>query len=87
MSNATRFRVIFHPPVCPACGGTDIEDQDVDTGDGIPETAHVCRDCGEAWPIACVCDWDAPRPIPFPESPEGRNRPCPQPESAASAAR
>ena len=24
MSNATRFRVIFHPPVCPACGGTDI---------------------------------------------------------------
>ena len=58
MSNATRFRVIFHPPLCPACGGTDIEDQDVDTGDGMTETAHVCRDCGQAWPVACICDWD-----------------------------
>jgi hypothetical protein len=87
MSNATRFRVIFHPPVCPVCDGTRIEDQDVDTGGGITETAHVCLDCGEAWPIACVCDWDAPRPIPFPESPEGRNRPCPSPESAPVTAR
>ncbi|MGB6578791.1 MAG: hypothetical protein WBF34_12825 [Streptosporangiaceae bacterium] len=62
MSNATRFRVIFHPPLCPACGGTDIEDQDVDTGDGMTETAHVCRECGQAWPVACICDWDTPPP-------------------------
>jgi hypothetical protein len=87
MSNATRFRVIFHPLVCPACGGTDIEDQDVDTGDGITETAHVCLACGEAWPLGCVCDWDAPRPVPSPVSPEGRNRPCPQPSSAPATAR
>jgi hypothetical protein len=87
MPNATRFRVIFHPLVCPACGGTDIEDQDVDTGDGITETAHVCRDCGEAWPLGCVCDWDAPRPVPSPPSPEGRNRPCPPNQDAAATAR
>jgi hypothetical protein len=55
--------------VCPACGGTDIEDQDVDTGDGIAETAHVCRDCGEAWPLGCICDWDAPSAIPVPGNP------------------
>jgi hypothetical protein len=73
MSNATRFRLIVHPLVCPACGGERIEDQDVETGGGITETAHVCLDCGEAWPIACVCDWDAPRLIPSPQSPEGRN--------------
>ena len=59
MPNATGFRVIFHPPVCPACGGTDIEDQDVTTGEGLTETAHVCRNCGEAWPLGCVCDWAA----------------------------
>ena len=86
MSNATRFRVIFHPLVCPVCGGTDIEDQDVDTGGGITETAHVCLACGEAWPLACVCDW-TPRPAdPVPVSPERRNRPCPQPQPAAGAA-
>ena len=87
MSNATRFRVIFHPLVCPACGGTDIEDQDVDTGDGITETAHVCRACGEAWPLGCVCDWTALPADPVPESPEGRNRSCPTPSSAPGAAR
>ena len=67
MTNVTGFRVIVHPPVCPACGGADVEDQDVDTGDGLSEEAHVCRDCGTAWPVACICDWTEPtipRPVP-----------------------
>jgi hypothetical protein len=28
--------------------------------DGITETPLTCRDCGSAWPAACVTDWQAP---------------------------
>jgi ribosomal protein S27AE len=51
------FRVIYHQPICPDCGSTDITADEVDTGDGITETAHICRTCGAAWPLACVCEW------------------------------
>jgi hypothetical protein len=20
----------------------------------------VCLGCGQAWPVACICDWDTP---------------------------
>jgi hypothetical protein len=32
---------------------------EVDTGDGIEETAYICEnpDCGCAWPLACICEW------------------------------
>ena len=64
------YRVIVHEPVCPDCGSFDITDEDVDTGDGLSETAHICRTCGAAWPIACVTDWDQPArpatPMPAP---------------------
>ena len=51
------FRVIHHEPVCPTCGSFDITTEEVDTGDGLTETAYICRACGEAWPVACVTDW------------------------------
>ena len=66
MPNATRFRVIFHPPVCPACHGEDIATAEVDTGDGLTETAYLCGECGTAWPVACVCDWAQPASVPNP---------------------
>jgi len=53
------YRVIIHPPVCPECGSDDVIDEDVETGNGVTETARTCRACGTAWPIACVCDWPA----------------------------
>ena len=37
------FRVIYHEPVCPDCGSTDITRDEVETGDGLTETAHICR--------------------------------------------
>ena len=51
------FRVIYHEPICPECGSFDIDTDQVDTGDGISETAHICGACGTAWPLACVADW------------------------------
>jgi hypothetical protein len=68
---ATGYRVIIHPPVCPECGSDDVFDEnveikDVETGDGVTETARICRSCGTAWPVACVCDWttaDVSRPV------------------------
>jgi len=53
-----RHRVIYHEPICPTCGSFDITQADVDTGDGLIETALACTRCGTAWPIACVVDWD-----------------------------
>ena len=56
------FRVIYHEPVCPDCGSFDIDSAEVDTGDGLTETAHICQRCGTAWPVACVTDWTTPVP-------------------------
>ncbi|MGH3218630.1 MAG: hypothetical protein ACRDPY_07955 [Streptosporangiaceae bacterium] len=67
------FRVIYHEPVCPDCGSFDIETADVQTGDGLTETAHICRACGTAWPLACVTDWDTPAATP---QPSPRTRPA-----------
>ncbi len=53
------FRVIYHEPVCPDCGSSDITEDEVETGDGLTETALTCRACGTAWPVACVTDWSA----------------------------
>lgn len=65
------FRVIYHEPVCPDCGSFDITSDEVQTGDGLTETAHICASCGAAWPVACVCDWtataSAPLTIPRPD--------------------
>jgi hypothetical protein len=55
----SEFRVIYHEPVCPDCGSRDITTAEVDTGDGLTETANICRRCGTAWPLACVTDWAA----------------------------
>ena len=51
------YRVIYHEPICPDCGSTDITEEEVETGDDITETALICRACGTAWPLACVADW------------------------------
>jgi hypothetical protein len=59
-----QFRVIYHEPVCPECGSFDITTAEVDTGDGLTETAHICAACGTAWPVACITDWTAPAAIP-----------------------
>ena len=60
------FRVIYHEPICPDCGSFDIDASEVETGDGLTETAHICRTCGAAWPLACVTDWTTPAAIPDP---------------------
>jgi hypothetical protein len=49
--------VLPHEPVCPECGSFDVITDEVDTGDGIAETAYICEPCGCAWPLACVCEW------------------------------
>lgn len=54
------FRVIYHEPICPECGSFDITRADVQTGDGLTETALICTACGEAWPLACVTEWSTP---------------------------
>jgi hypothetical protein len=54
------FRVIYHAPVCPDCGSGDISTEDVETGGGLTETAHICQSCGTAWPVACISDWTTP---------------------------
>ena len=51
------FRVIPHPAICPECGSTDIATEDVEMSDQTVETAYICRECGEAWPLACVTEW------------------------------
>jgi len=56
------FRLIYHAPVCPDCGSDDISTEDVDTGDGLTETAHICQSCGTAWPVACISDWTTTEP-------------------------
>ena len=55
------WRVLYHEQVCPQCGSADIDEQEVETGDGITEIALICRPCGCAWPVACVVEWDTPR--------------------------
>ena len=40
------FRVIYHEPVCPDCGSFDITRDEVETGDGLTETAYRWRDIG-----------------------------------------
>jgi uncharacterized Zn finger protein len=56
---AEGYRVIYHEPICPDCGSFDITRTEVQTTDGFTETALECRNCGTAWPIACVTDWQA----------------------------
>jgi hypothetical protein len=46
-----------HEPICPDCGSFDVITDEVDTGDGIDETAYICESCGAAWPLACVVEW------------------------------
>jgi hypothetical protein len=46
-----------HEPICPACGSFDVTTDEVDTGDGIDETAWICEACGAAWPLACIVEW------------------------------
>jgi hypothetical protein len=53
-------RVIYHEPICPACGSCEVIEHEVETGDGITEIALTCTACGTAWPVACVVDWDTP---------------------------
>ena len=53
--------VIPHEPICPDCGSFDVAEEEVDTGDGIEETAFICGECGCAWPVACVVEWEANR--------------------------
>jgi hypothetical protein len=55
-----RFRVIHHLPICPRCGSSNITTDDIETTDGFTEEAFICLVCGEAWPLACVTDWDTP---------------------------
>jgi hypothetical protein len=82
------FRVIHHEPVCPDCGSFDITEEDVDTGDGLTETALICRTCGAAWPVACVTDWDTPdtNPRARRQPREGGDRTCPVTPAEAHAA-
>jgi hypothetical protein len=53
---AAGFRVVYHAPICPDCGSSDVITEDVETGDGLTETALICRSCGTAWPLACVTE-------------------------------
>ncbi len=55
------FWVVPHEPVCPQCGSFDVITDEVDTGDGIDETAYICEPCGCAWPVACVSEWERAR--------------------------
>ena len=51
------FRVIYHEPICPEYGSGNITRDEAETGDDLTETALTCRDCGTAWPLACIADW------------------------------
>ncbi len=55
-------RIVYHEPICPDCGSFEIVQDEIDTGDGINELGLICDDCGTAWPVACVVDWDTPAP-------------------------
>ena len=56
---APSHRVVDHPPICPDCESPDITTDEIETSDGLTETAFICRACGAAWPLACVTDWAA----------------------------
>ena len=58
--SSPKFRVIYHEPICPQCGSAAITTDEVETTDGFTEEAFICLACGEAWPLACVTDWDTP---------------------------
>lgn len=58
------FRVLYHPPVCPDCASDDVITEDIETGDGLTEAAHICRSCGTAWPVACITEWRVSVPAP-----------------------
>jgi hypothetical protein len=62
ISASTGFRVIYHAPLCPACGSSNITTDEIETTDGFTEEAFLCLPCGEAWPLACVTDWDTRTP-------------------------
>jgi DNA-directed RNA polymerase subunit M/transcription elongation factor TFIIS len=53
------MRLVPHAPVCPECGSDDVATEQVEMGDGTEETAYICKACGAAWPLACVCEWSA----------------------------
>jgi hypothetical protein len=65
-TQAGEFRVVYHTPVCPDCGSHRVIAEEVETGDQITETALICRACGTAWPLACVCEWRATVAAPAP---------------------
>ncbi|MGI9006739.1 MAG: hypothetical protein ACR2FU_11200, partial [Streptosporangiaceae bacterium] len=50
---------VYHPPICPDCASADVIAEEVETGGGLTEAAHICRCCGTAWPVACVSEWRA----------------------------
>jgi uncharacterized Zn finger protein len=56
---ADGFRVIYHEPICPDCGSFDITRTEVQVTEEFTETVLECRDCGTAWPLACVTEWEA----------------------------
>jgi hypothetical protein len=56
---ADGFRVIYHEPICPDCGSFNITRTEVQVTEEFTETALECRDCGTAWPLACVTEWEA----------------------------
>ncbi len=62
-ATAAGFRILYHPPVCPDCDSSCVITEEVETGGGITETAHICGACGTAWPMACVCEWRATVPV------------------------
>ena len=53
------FRVIYHEPVCPECESRNVTTERVPLLDFLEEDAYVCGDCGTAWPLACVTEWQA----------------------------
>lgn len=55
----TEMRLIPHAMACPECGSAEIGIDQVELGDGIEETAYICKPCGAAWPMACICEWSA----------------------------
>jgi hypothetical protein len=56
---ADGFRVIYHEPICPDCGSFNITRTEIQVTEEFTETALECRDCGTAWPLACVTEWEA----------------------------
>jgi hypothetical protein len=51
------LRVVYHPRYCPTCESANVAVGEVDTGGGLTETALICLDCGDTWPLACVAEW------------------------------